>query len=82
MLPYKYSISKGGIVTLPMDYSRLFSLMQEKGLTTYQIRKNNIISQSTLQKLREGKCVTTDAIGSLCKELHCQPGDIMRYFED
>lgn len=62
-----------------MDYSKLFFLMKEKGLSTYRIRKDNIISQSTLQKLREGKSVTTDAIAALCGALHCQPGDLMEF---
>lgn len=62
-----------------MDYSRLFALMKRQGLSTYRIRKENIISQSTLQKLREGKSVTTDAIAALCKVLDCQPGDLMEY---
>lgn len=64
---------------MPMDYSKLFALMKCEGLSTYRIRKDNIISQSTLQKLREGKSVTTDAIASLCKVLDCQPGDLMEY---
>ena len=64
---------------MPMDYSRLFELMRMKKLTTYRIRKENIISQSTLQKLREGKSVTTETIASLCEVLDCQPGDIMEY---
>lgn len=67
---------------MAMDYSKLFKLMQEKGLTTYRIRKDKIISEGTLQKLREGKTVTTEAIASLCKALNCQPGDIMEYIED
>ena len=62
-----------------MDYSKLFALMKSRGLSTYRIRKDNILSQSTLQKLREGKSVTTDAIAALCKALHCQPGDLMEY---
>jgi repressor LexA len=60
-----------------MDYSKLFALMKANGISTYRIRKDNIISQSTLQKLREGKNVTTDAIETLCKVLNCQPGDLM-----
>jgi len=67
---------------MPMNYSKLFRLMQEKGLTTYRIRKDKIISEGTLQKLREGKSVTTEAIASLCKALDCQPGDIMEYVDD
>jgi putative transcriptional regulator len=66
---------------MPMDYSKLFFLMKAKGLTTYRIRKENIISQSTLQKLREGKSVTTETIATLCKVLNCQPGDIMEYIK-
>ena len=62
-----------------MDYSKLFALMKSRGLSTYRIRKDNILSQSTLQKLREGKSVTTDAIATLCKALNCQPGDLMQY---
>lgn len=62
---------------MPMDYSKLFSLMKSRGLSTYRIRKENILSQSTLQKLREGKSVTTDAIATLCMVLKCQPGDLM-----
>lgn len=64
---------------MPMDYNKLFSLMKNRGLSTYRIRKENILSQSTLQKLREGKSVTTDAIAALCRVLNCQPGDLMEY---
>lgn len=64
---------------MPMDYSKLFALMKSQGLSTYRIRQESILSQSTLQKLREGKSVTTDAIATLCSVLNCQPGDLMEY---
>ena len=67
---------------MPIRYDKLFALMKSKGLTTYRVRKENIISQSTLQKLREGKAVSTESISNLCKALGCQPGDIMEYVED
>lgn len=67
---------------MPMKYDKLFVLMKEKGLTTYRIRRERIITETTLQKLREGKNVTTDSIGCLCRALSCQPGDIMEYVED
>lgn len=56
--------------------------MKEKGLTTYRIRKENIISQSALSALKNGKSVTTETIEKLCRALGCQPGDIMEYVED
>ena len=45
--------------------------------TTYRIRKENIMSQSTLQKLREGRPVSTEAIERLCLLLNCTPNDVM-----
>ena len=63
-------------------YNKLLTLMEQKGLTTYKIRKEKIISESTLQKIRENKSITTDSIASLCEVLNCQPGDIMEYIPD
>ncbi|WP_230398193.1 helix-turn-helix domain-containing protein [Novisyntrophococcus fermenticellae] len=63
-------------------YSKLINLLEERGLTTYQIRKEKIISESTLQNIREGKRITTDSIAALCQALGCQPGDILEYVPD
>lgn len=67
---------------MPIKFDRLFDLMREKGLTTYKIRKNKIISEGTLQKLRENGTVSTESIATLCAALDCQPGDIMEYVPD
>ncbi len=69
-------------ITMPMRYEKLFALMREKGLTTYKIRKEHIVTETMLQKLREGRNVTTDSIGALCAALDCQPGDLMEYMEN
>jgi putative transcriptional regulator len=63
-------------------YDKLFKLMKEKGLTTYEIKKYSIISESTLQSIRHNKGISTDTIGKLCEALDCQPGDIMEYKKD
>lgn len=47
---------------MAISYQGAFDKMQEKGVTTYRIRKENILSQSTLQKMRDGKYVTTETI--------------------
>lgn len=67
---------------MPIKYDKLFQMMQKRGLTTYKIRKENIISQSALTAIKNGKSVTTDTIAKLCKVLHCQPGDLMEYTEE
>lgn len=63
-------------------YDKLLKLMEEKHLTTYRIRKDKIIGESTLQNIRTGKPITTDSIAALCEALGCQPGDILEYVEE
>jgi len=62
-----------------MEYAKLFDKMKEKGLTTYKIRKQKVLSEQTLQHIREGKPIKTDMLCRLCYALECQPGDIMEY---
>jgi len=62
-------------------YAKLFALMEQRGLTTYRIRKEKIIAEGTLQNIREGKGITTESIAALCEALQCQPGDIMEYVD-
>ena len=63
-------------------YTKLLNMLEGQGLTTYKIRKEKIISESTLQNIREGKRITTDSIAALCAALNCQPGDILEYVPD
>jgi len=65
-----------------ISYQKAFELMEEKGLSTYKIRQKNIISESTLQNMRHGKPIRTDAVGALCDELECQPGDLIEYIRE
>lgn len=65
-----------------IKYDKLLKLMEKKGLSTYKIRKEKIISESTLQNIRNNGRITTDAIASLCNALNCQPGDILEYVPD
>jgi putative transcriptional regulator len=55
--------------------------MKERGLSTYRIQQEHIISQGTLQNIREGKDMTTKSIAALRKALDCQPGDILEYVD-
>ena len=49
------------------------------GYNTNRIRKENLLSQSTLQKLRERRGLAWENIDMICKLLNCQPGDIIEY---
>ena len=60
-------------------YKDVLKRLSDAGYTTYRIRKEKLIPESTMQKLRCGGTVTTETIDTLCRLLNCQPGDILRY---
>ena len=62
---------------MPISYDKLFELMKEN-----RLRKEKLISQVILQKLRIGGNVDTRTIERLCAMLDCQPGDIMEYLPE
>ena len=51
--------------------------LSNRGYTRTKMRKDKIISQATLQNIRQGKGITTDTINTLCIILKCQPSDII-----
>lgn len=68
---------------MPMRFKiDILSALKQKGFTTYKIRKDGVLSGSTLQKLRNGEPLSWDNIETICRLLSCQPGDIMEYVED
>jgi putative transcriptional regulator len=67
---------------MAIKYDKLFVLLKEKGFSSYRLRKEKLISQSTLQKLRTGDgIIDSRTIQRLCAMLNCQPGDIMEYVD-
>lgn len=63
-------------------YDKLRALMKEKGLTTYIIRKNSVISQGALSSIIHNRSISMETINRLCAALDCQPGDILEYIPD
>ena len=62
---------------MAISYQKAFDLMKETGVTTYRIRKEKIVSERTLQNLRDGNPVSTETIERLCLLMNCTPNDIM-----
>ena len=65
-----------------LKYDKTFDLFKQKGITTYKIKKENLISQSALQKMKVGGHIDTRTIERLCAVLECQPGDLMEYISE
>ena len=52
--------------------------LKKKGYTTTRLRKDKILAESTLTRLREGKTsISCDSIGVICSMLRCQPSDVL-----
>ena len=60
----------------------IVSAMKEKGFNTYKIRTEKLLSESTVQKLRNGIGVSWDNLETLCRLLECQPSDLIEYVPD
>ena len=60
-------------------FTDVMERLEKHGWTTYKLRKEFILSESTLTRIRKNQPVTTETIDTLCRLCHCQPGDLMRY---
>lgn len=68
---------------MPIKYKiNIVEALKQAGYNTNRIRKEKIIGEGTLQKLRDGEIVSTKNLETICKLLECQPGDIIEYVED
>lgn len=60
----------------------ILDALKKRGYNTNRIRLENILSQSTLQKIRTGKYISIESLDTLCSLLNCQPGAIIAYIPD
>ena len=68
---------------MPLQYKvNILNALKEKGYNTNRIRTEGLLSQSTLQKLREGKGLSWENIERICGLLECQPGDLIEYVQE
>lgn len=56
--------------------------LKTAGYNTTKIRKEQLLSESTLQKLRTGEGIAWKNIETICRLLDCQPGDFIEYTKD
>ena len=56
--------------------------LKAAGYSTTRIRKEKLIGEATVQQLRHGKLVSWATIGTICRLIGCQPGDILEYVEE
>lgn len=68
---------------MPIQYKmKILPAMKAAGYNSNRLRKEKLLSQATIQKLRQGELVSWLNISRICSILKCQPGDILEYVED
>ena len=62
----------------------LDKLMKERGVNVTQLAAAVGINRVNMSNLKNGKvnAVRFSTLAALCRELHCQPGDIIEYVEE
>lgn len=65
---------------MPIRYKiDVLKALKNAGYNTNRLRNEKLLSESTIQNIREGKIVNAANLSRLCKLLNCQPGDILVY---
>ena len=63
-------------------FDKLWDVMKEKGVTTYQLREKCGIDSKTIRRLRANDNMETKTLNKLCSVLDCQLEDIAEYVPD
>ena len=65
---------------MPITYKiDVLTALKAAGYSTYKLRKEKILAESTLQQFRNSDIVSNENLSRVCELLRCQPGDILEY---
>lgn len=63
-------------------FDRLWDVMKEKNISTYQLREKCGIDSKTVRRLRANDNMETKTLNKLCAVLDCRLQDIAEYVPD
>ncbi len=63
-------------------FDKLWSVMDKKGVSTYQLREKCGIDSKTVRRLRANDNMETKTLNKLCAVLDCRLEDIAEYVPD
>lgn len=63
-------------------FDKLWEVMKENGVTTYQLREKCGIDSKTIRRLRANDNMETKTLNKLCSGLDCRLEDIAEYVPD
>ena len=65
-----------------ISYKPFWETLRDSTETTYTLVKHHRISNSTIDKLRKDKPITTTTINTLCRIMNCPVEDIIEYIAE
>ena len=57
----------------------VLAALKNAGYSSYRLRKEKIMGEASMQKIREGGLMSWENLSRICELLNCQPGDILEY---
>lgn len=63
-------------------FDKLWSVMEEKSISTYWLREKCGIDSKTIRRLRANDNMETKTLNKLCAALDCRLEDIAEYIPD
>lgn len=63
-------------------FDKLWSVMKEKNVSTYQLREKCGIDSKTVRRLKANENIETKTLNKLCAVLGCGLEDIAQYVPD
>lgn len=68
---------------MPIRYKvDVIAALKEAGYNTTRIRKDKVMGEAMLQKIRSGQMVSWATLETICDLLGCQPGDLLEYVKE
>ena len=65
-----------------IKFDKLWKTMEQKNMTTYQLRERCGIDSKTIRRLKANENMETKTLNKLCAVLGCSLSDIAEYVED
>lgn len=78
--PILVGVNQEGEVVIIFD--KLWDVMKEKNVSTYQLREKCGIDSKTVRRLRANDNMETKTLNKLCSALDCRLEDIAEYVPD
>ena len=57
----------------------ILDTLKKEGYTQTRLRKEKLIGQDAIQKMRKGDMIGMNVLATVCELLNMQPGDIVEY---